>query len=73
MDADIVFGLLAWIDPLFAQEKMMDLKIADFPYTKKQARDKIHKGLYKCANPMIIEEGPKPLTTEDLSRLLNER
>jgi len=67
----MVNQLLGWIEPLFSQEKLYDLRIVDFPTLKQEARSKIHKGLYKAANPSIMEREERPLTTEDLGRIIN--
>lgn len=71
MDPEMVNQLLGWIEPLFSQEKLYDLRIVDFPSLKQEARNKIHKGLYKAANPSIMEVEERPLTTADIGRLVS--
>ena len=56
-----------------AQETIAALKVADWPNMKKEARSKLYRDLNKLANPSILREEPKALTTQDLAALLNGR
>lgn len=64
--------MIGWIEPLYSLEKLYELKVVDYPHLEKSARTKIHKGLYKAANPTIIDEEAeaKALTVEDLARII---
>jgi hypothetical protein len=61
------------IPAIRAQETIAALKVADWPNMKKEARSKLYRDLNKLANPSILREEPKALTTQDLAALLNGR
>jgi hypothetical protein len=58
---------------LEAQESISLLRVEDWPNMKKEARTKLYRDLNKIANPSILREEPKALTTQDLAALLNGR
>jgi hypothetical protein len=58
---------------LEAQESISLLRVQDWPNMKKEARTKLYRDLNKIANPSILREEPKALTTQDLAALLNGR
>ncbi len=58
---------------LEAQEAISALRVQDWPSMKKEARSKMFRDLNKLANPTILREEEKPLTTADLAALLNGR
>lgn len=65
--------LLQAIPVLEAQEALSLLKVEDWPHMKKDARSKLYKDLNKAANPTIMKEEKKALSTADLAALLNGR
>lgn len=73
LDNDMVFTLSEAIAALKAQETMELMKVADWPNMKKEARSKLFKDLNKAANPSIVKEERKALSTQDLAALLNGR
>lgn len=70
MDFDDAMMLLKASETLEARENISALKIGDWPNMTKQARGKLFRDLNKLANPSMIKEERKPLTTEDLARLI---
>lgn len=56
---------------LEAQENITMLRVEDWPHLKKEARSKLFRDLNKLANPVILREERKPLTTQDLAAILN--
>jgi hypothetical protein len=68
---DLVEELYEWIVPLESQENLAALKLSDYPYMKKEARDKLHKDLYRQGFPSILRGEPKALTGEELARIIN--
>lgn len=65
--------LLQAIPVLEAQEAMSLLKVQDWPNMKKEARAKLYRDLNKAANPSMMNEEKKALSTADLAALLNGR
>lgn len=63
--------LIQAIQALEAQEHLAYLRMHDWPHMKKDARNKLFRDLNKLANPVILREERKPLTTEDLAAILN--
>lgn len=61
------------IPVLEAQEAMSALKVQDWPNMKKEGRAKLFRDLNKAANPIMMNEEKKPLSTADLAALLNGR
>ena len=47
------------------------LKIADYPMMKPDARRKLFNDLKKQANPSILKEEKRAITTADLAQILN--
>ena len=60
------------IDVIAAQEQLRELQNADFPSVKKETRDKLWKLLKKTANPTILKEEKRAITTQELASLLNK-
>lgn len=55
-----------------AQEILTEFTISDYPQLKKEDRTRIHKEVYKRANPSAFRE-QKKLTLEDVARILSGR
>ena len=73
IDNETVIKLSMAIEAIQAQETIAQLKVADWPNLKKEARNKLFRDLNKLANPCTIVREQKPLTTADLAALLNGR
>ena len=73
LDHHTVNQLMLAMPTLEAQEAISDLRVQDWPGMKKEARSKMFRDLNKLANPTILREEEKPLTTADLAALLNGR
>jgi hypothetical protein len=73
MENEAVMMLFGALIALEAQENLTHLRVQDWPNMKKEARTKLFKDLNKLANPSIVNEEQKALTTEDLAALLNGR
>jgi hypothetical protein len=73
MENEAVMMLFSALIALEAQENLTNLRVQDWPNIKKEARSKLFKDLNKLANPSIVKEEQKALTTEDLAALLNGR
>lgn len=73
MDNEAVNMLFQALIALEAQENLTLLRVQDWPNMKKEARSKLFKDLNKIANPSIVKEERKALTTQDLAALLNGR
>lgn len=71
MEPEAVSQLVESIPCIEAHEQLLALKVSDFPMMKPEARQKLHRSLNKLANPNIIKEEEKALTTEDLAKILN--
>lgn len=73
MDNEAVNMLFQALIALEAQENLTLLRVQDWPNMKKEARSKLFKDLNKIANPSIVKEERKALSTQDLAALLNGR
>lgn len=73
MDNEAVNMLFQALMAIEAQESLTLLRVQDWPNMKKEARSKLFKDLNKIANPSIVKEERKALTTQDLAALLNGR
>lgn len=73
MDNEAVNMLFQALMAIEAQESLALLRVQDWPNMKKEARSKLFKDLNKIANPSIVKEERKALTTQDLAALLNGR
>lgn len=71
LDNDESLLLMQACHALEAQENITSLRIQDWPHMKKEARSKLFRDLNKLANPVILREERKPLTTQDLAAILN--
>ena len=72
MDFDTITALTTCIDVIQAREALMQLRISDYPMMKPEARSKLFNSLKKQANPRILKEERKALTTADLAAILNK-
>jgi len=61
------------IEVIEAQETMLQLKVADFPMMKDEARKKLYQGLKRQAFPSTINGEAKPITTEELAKFLSAK
>lgn len=73
LDNDTVTSLAMCVDVLTARETLNQLRISDYPMMKQEARRKLFQDLKKQANPRILKEERKALTTKDLAAILNMR
>lgn len=71
-DNETVNQLFQAIPHIEAQEQIAQLKIADFPTMKKEARKTLFDSLKKLANPRIMKEERKALSIDDIAKILNE-
>lgn len=70
LDFDDSMMLLKASETLEARESISLLKTQDWPHMTKQARGKLFRDLNKLANPNMMKEERRPLTTEDLAKLI---
>lgn len=70
MDHHDAYMLLKAMEALQARENISELRVQDWPNLKKEARSKLFRDLNKLANPSMIKEERRPLTTEDLAALI---
>lgn len=70
MDCEIVESLFVHMTSIEAHELLICLKSADYPYLKPEAKRKTHRELSKQVTANILKSEAKPLTTEDLARIL---
>lgn len=71
-DSETINQMFLSIPAIEAHEQLLAFRVADFPMMKTEARQKLFRSLNKLANPPIIKEEPKALTTEDLAKILNK-
>ena len=64
------FALHSWAKVIVARENLQLLDMLDYPHLSAKDRNQIRKGLFKAANPKIINEEERPLTTEDMASIL---
>lgn len=70
MDHSDSLMLLKALEAIEARESIADLRVQDWPNLKKEARSKLFRDLNKRANPNMMKEERRPLTTEDLAALI---
>lgn len=69
MEVDEFSLMIQAMEMIDAKERLLDLSNADYPYLKKDSREKIHRALHKQARPNIFNE-KKPITTKELAMIL---
>jgi len=72
MGIDTFYDYLECLPILESQEMLNNLTISDWPNLKKEARQKLHKSVYKSAYPSIFRS-EKRATLEDVARILSGR
>jgi hypothetical protein len=56
---------------LKAQESLEAITVSSYPHSKKEHQQKVHKALHKQANPGIWDAPKKPMTLEQLSKVVS--
>lgn len=69
MDNATVGEMLAQADVLEARETMLQFKIAEYPQLKSTQKEKLHKAVYKQANPPQLTES-KRVKISDLAQVM---
>lgn len=72
MEVDEFSLMIEAMDIIKAQDRIIDLTVADYPHAKKDSREKIHRAFHKQARPHLFEN-KKPITTKELAKLLSGR
>jgi len=55
---------------LKAQESLEAITIASYPHSKKDYQQKVHRSLHKLANPGVWDGAKKPVSLEDLAKMV---
>lgn len=53
-----------------AQESLEAITVASYPHSKKEFQQKTHRALHKQANPDIWDSPKKPMTLEQLAKVV---
>lgn len=72
LDFDVAVSLVKLIEPIRAQENLLNIKMLDFPTMKPETRKKFHNSLSRSANNLDFLKREKPLTMEDIARIIND-
>jgi hypothetical protein len=72
MEVDLVEEFWDSIDVIEAGDQLAGLKIADFPNLKNNDRQKLHKDIFRRAQPLSFEH-KKTITWDEMAKMLNGR
>lgn len=70
LDHDFANRLYQCVDILQAREALIGIKIAEYPYLKKEGQSRVFKDLKKRAYPSIIKKEARAITMADLANML---
>lgn len=69
MDSELANTLWLAITQIEAMEALLAMKIADFPHSKDEHREKFHKAMFKAAYP---NQKKAKLSLDDLEKRLRD-
>lgn len=70
LEYDTVMEYYKAITIIDASDRLVDLTVADYPNSKNKSRQKIHKNMYKLANPKHLR---KEISFEDFQEKISGR